>query len=63
MYAKGQGVPQDYVQAHMWLNLAAASGRQDAIEVRNVVASLMTAGQIKEAERLVRDWTAKHSQG
>jgi TPR repeat protein len=24
MYDKGQGVPQDYVQAHKWFNLAAA---------------------------------------
>ncbi len=24
MYALGMGVPQDYVQAHMWFNLAAA---------------------------------------
>ena len=23
LYAKGQGVPQAYVQAHMWFNLAA----------------------------------------
>jgi TPR repeat protein len=22
MYANGQGVPRDYVRAHMWLNLA-----------------------------------------
>ncbi len=24
MYENGQGVPQDYVQAHMWFNLAAS---------------------------------------
>ena len=24
MYAKGEGVPQDFVQAHMWFNIAAA---------------------------------------
>jgi TPR repeat protein len=24
MYGEGQGLSQDYVQAHMWLNLAAA---------------------------------------
>jgi TPR repeat protein len=26
MYYKGTGVPQDYVLAHMWWNLAAAQG-------------------------------------
>ena len=31
MYAKGQGVPQDYVRAHMWFNLAAAQGNKGAM--------------------------------
>ena len=26
MYANGEGVPQDYVRAHMWFNLSAAQG-------------------------------------
>ncbi len=30
MYAKGQGVPKDYVQAYMWLSLAAAQGDAQA---------------------------------
>jgi TPR repeat protein len=30
MYYNGRGVPQDYVQAHMWWNLAAAVGHKDA---------------------------------
>ena len=33
MDAKGQGVPQDYVQGHMWLNLSAAGG--DASSIKN----------------------------
>ena len=24
MYAKGQGVPKDFIKAHAWMNLAAA---------------------------------------
>jgi uncharacterized protein len=28
MYAHGQGVPQDYVLAHMWFNLSATQGHQ-----------------------------------
>ena len=31
MYATGQGVPQDYVQAHMWFNLAVAPGNKGAV--------------------------------
>ena len=33
MYATGQGVPQDYVQAHMWFSLSVALG--DPVGTRN----------------------------
>src|SRR5882757_4306182 len=36
MYANGMG-PQDYVQAHMWLSLAAARGAQEALKNREIV--------------------------
>ena len=29
IYAKGQGVPPDYVRAHMWFSLSAAKGEQN----------------------------------
>ena len=56
MYDNGQGVPQDYVQAHKWYNLAAASGNKDAVKNREIVAAKMTPAQIAEAEKLVREW-------
>ena len=63
MYHKGQGVPQDYVQAHMWLNLAAALGdrlvRTEAAQNRDKVAGLMTREQIAEAQKLAREWKPK----
>ena len=59
-YASGNGVAQDYVQAHMWANLAAAAGNADAVKSRDAFAKFMTAGQVSEAQRLARDWTAQH---
>jgi TPR repeat protein len=56
MYAKGQGVPQDFVIAHQLLNLAAANGAEGAVELRDELAAKMTAAQITEAQRLARDW-------
>ena len=56
MYAKGQGVPQDYVQAQMWWNLAAVSGKEKAIKGRDIVAKEMNSAQIAEAQKLVREW-------
>jgi TPR repeat protein len=66
MYHNGQGVPQDYVLAHMWLNLAAlrfpASEKKNqemANKDRDITASEMTPDQIAEAQRLAREWKPK----
>jgi TPR repeat protein len=59
MYIKGQGVPQNYVRAHMWLNLAAARGKEYAKRVRDIVAKKMTPARIAEAQRLAREWRPK----
>jgi hypothetical protein len=64
LYYLGQGVPQDYVQAHMWFNLSAAGlppGKDldSAAENRDIVAKLMTPAQIAEAQRRAREWKPK----
>ena len=59
MYSKGQGVPQDDVQAYMWVNLAAAQGIEDARKARDILAKHMTHAQMDEARRLAREWTPK----
>ena len=56
MYSLGKGVPQDYVQAHMWLNLAAARGLPYAANCRDFVTAEMTPAQIAEAQRLAEEW-------
>jgi TPR repeat protein len=59
MYASGRGVPQDLVQAHMWLNLAAAGSQAAARGERDFVAKKMTRSQLGEAVRLARAWQPK----
>ncbi len=59
MYAEGLGVPQDFVQAHMWFNLAAAQGMEVARKSRDVVAEKMTPAQLAEAHRLASEWKPK----
>ena len=64
MYGNGQGVPEDYVQAHMWFNLAASrhppgKNRKKAVKSREFVAKVMTPAQISEAEKLARAWRPK----
>jgi hypothetical protein len=66
MYAKGRGVPQDYVQAYVWFDLAAsrysaseAEDRDEAVHNRDVAASKMTPAQLAEAQKLAREWKPK----
>ena len=57
VYENGTGVRQDYVEAHMWYNLAAAQGDMEASGNRDRIAKQMTADQIAEAQRRARDWS------
>ncbi len=63
MYDNGQGVPQNYVQAHKWFNLAATQGDKDAVKNRDIVAKKMTPADISKAQKLARQWWAKHGKG
>jgi uncharacterized protein len=56
MYAEGEGVPQDDVQALMWFILAAELNHKDAMENRDNAVSSMTAAQITAAKKLAREW-------
>ena len=62
-YDKGKGVPQDYVQAHKWVNVAASRTTGEVAEnsrlLRDQLAEKMTASQIAEAQRLAREWRPK----
>jgi uncharacterized protein len=64
MYAKGEGVSQNFVEAHMWLNVASANSvdaasRVSAANAREFVAAKMTPAQIAEAQRLASEWKPK----
>ena len=49
MYAEGKGVPQDYVQAYAWSNLAAAGGHEDARKRRDNLLERMSPEQVADA--------------
>ena len=56
LYLRGLGVPQNYVQAHMWFNLAASRGEAAAIAERDALAAKMTPDALAEAQNLALDW-------
>jgi hypothetical protein len=46
----------------MWFILAAAQGHENAQKNEDIAASLFTPDQIAEAQRMAREWMAKHQQ-
>lgn len=56
MYAAGNGVVQDFIEAYKWYSLAAAGGQRLAPVVRDVLAERMTAEQIAAAQELAKNW-------
>jgi TPR repeat protein len=59
MYAKGNGVPQDYVQADAWYNLASANGHANAKHNKDLLIEKMTPEQIARAQELARELDEK----
>jgi TPR repeat protein len=60
LYSTGQGVDQDYIQAHKWFNLAAIRGLSRAQVDRCELAKDMSRAQIAEAQRQAREWLRVH---
>ena len=56
LHVQGLGVLQDYVEAHMWFNLAASRGEAAALEERDAVAAKMTPEERADAQKLARAW-------
>lgn len=56
LYARGVGVERDFVQAYLWLDLAARQGREWAARRRGEVAAGMTPAQTAKARALISDW-------
>ena len=63
-YEDGDGVPQDYVEAHKWYNLATAGAsdhdREEAARLRDSMARKLTPNQLGEAQRRAREWHESH---
>ena len=63
MYHNGQGVLQDFIRAHMWFNLASASGNADGAKTRDITAQRMTPQQIEKAQDMARKCQERNFKG
>ncbi len=63
----GNGVLQDYVEAHKWLNLPATvsegADRKRWVELRDKVVALMTPVERAEAQRRAAEWVEAFQRG
>ncbi len=59
IYAEGIGVGVDIVAAHKWFNLAVARGHREAKVCRQEMAEMMSADDIRIAQRAAREWMKK----
>jgi TPR repeat protein len=59
LYATGQGVAADHVEAYKWLILAAAGGSEDSAEALVYLQKAMTAQQLREARRRAYSWRSR----
>ncbi len=50
----------DLVEAHKWFNLAAMRGNDDARQYRSEISREMSRVQVSRAQRLAREWLARH---
>ena len=56
----GKGVPQSYVVAFAWCDIAGTNGQSDASECRDVALEHMTADEMAQSFKLVTDWLGRH---
>lgn len=52
LYIEGRTVPQDFVMAYKWINLAASQNWSDSRKLRDQLIKKMTPSQINEAQSL-----------
>jgi len=62
IYFQGDGVEQSNTKAHMWSNIAAISGNQNAINMRNDLIKILKLEEIKEAQAMARKWTKRNKE-
>ncbi len=60
VYATGRDGDVDLISAHKWFNLAAMRGNEDAKRYRIEIAKEMSRQEIASAQKLAREWLAKH---
>ena len=63
MLVKGSGLPQNFIEAFKWFNLAAGQGYQNAVKNRDLLAQQMTKEQIAEGQKRAAQFITEREPG
>lgn len=63
VYENGNGVPQNYVEAHAWYRVASLNGYPDAASASELLAARMTPEQLAAAKQLASEYVEKYLSG
>ena len=63
MYALGEGVPKDLVEAYAWWFIAAVGGDADAANNRDLTASELTPDQLSQGQKRATELLKKIDSG
>ena len=55
LYAMGDGVQEDYIEAYKWGNLGGANGNENGAKLRDLLEKKMTIKQVEEAQDRSRE--------
>lgn len=61
LYEIGDGVPKDFPEAYMWMNLAATGGNKEHEELRDLLEKRMTGEQLIEGQKLTEEWLKREA--
>ena len=59
MFANGQGVPENFIYAHMWFSISALNGNANGRKSQEIIEKRMIAARIEIAEELAQKMRAE----
>jgi TPR repeat protein len=59
MYYEGESVPQDFVEAYKWADIAAVGGLAEALELKEAAAVQMNQDSLMKAKALAQEFLEK----
>lgn len=60
LYEIGRGTNKDHLKAYAWYNISIEQGNKEATESRNSIEKKMTSRQIKNAQKLSKEYYSKY---